>query len=77
MTITITVKFGLSNMVVRDFTAPVTVGTIVDDPSIRAALQCGENFNVLLGGSTKVEKSYQLNSSCMLRLETIAASKAA
>ena len=49
-TITITVKYGTNNSLTRSFTTPITIGVILGDAAIQAALGFGSNVEGYLLG---------------------------
>ena len=49
-TITITVKYGTGNSLTRSFTTPITIGAILGDAAIQAALGFGSNVEGYLLG---------------------------
>ncbi len=48
----ITVNFGMSNTLSRDFPSGTTVGNILSDPNLKAALGFGDNVSAKSGGVT-------------------------
>ncbi len=48
----ITVNFGMSNTLSRDFPSGTTVGNILSDPNLKAALGFGDNVSAKSDGVT-------------------------
>lgn len=51
--ITVTVRYGLSNELTREFKDGTTVGMVLGDPNIMAALGMGANVVGKIDGATK------------------------
>lgn len=72
---TVTLRYGLTNTVTRSFNDNTTVGDILTDRSILAALSAPESVNAVSGGETLAHDEYISNYNA-ITLEQQASSKA-
>lgn len=71
---TVTIRYGMTNSVTRDFN-DATIGDMLNDRSIRAALSAPENVRAVSGGQTLDSDDY-ITSFSSVTLEQQASSKA-
>lgn len=72
---TVTIRYGMTNSVTRDFDDEATIGDMLNDSSIRAALSAPENVRAVSGGQTLDSDDY-ITSFASITLEQQASSKA-
>jgi hypothetical protein len=72
---TVTIRYGMTNSVTRDFDNDATVGDLLNDTSIRAALSAPENVRAVSGGQT-LDASDYVTAFSAITLEQQASSKA-
>ena len=72
---TVTIRYGLTNSVTRDFDNEATVGDLLNDNSIRAALSAPENVRAVSNGQT-LDASNYVTAYSSITLEQQASSKA-
>lgn len=72
---TVTIRCGMTNMITRDFDDNATIGDLLDDNSIRAALSAPENVRAVSGGETLSADDY-VTAFSTITLERQASSKA-
>jgi len=72
---TVTIRYGMTNSVTRDFDNEATIGDMLNDRSIRAALSAPENVRAVSGGQTLDSDDY-ITSFSSVTLEQQASSKA-
>jgi len=72
---TVTIRYGLTNSVTRDFNNDATVGDLLNDTSIRAALSAPENVRAVSNGQT-LDASNYVTAFSSITLEQQASSKA-
>lgn len=70
----INVKFGIDN-ITKSYTVPVTVATLRDDASLKAALGYGDNVKFLLDG-VELSDSTPIPAGSVINVETRCNSKA-
>jgi hypothetical protein len=73
--ITVTVRYGLSNELTREFKEGTTVGSVLGDPNIMAALGMGSNVVGKIDGST-MEMNHRLEDGDEMDVEVRANTKA-
>lgn len=73
--ISVTVRYGLSNELTRDFPDGTTVGAVLSNPNIMAALEIGSNVVGKIDGSTK-DPGYVLYDGAEMDVEVRANTKA-
>ncbi len=71
----VTIRYGMTNSVTRDFDNETTVSEIISDNGIRAALSAPENIRAVSGGRTLEGHEYA-TSFTSITLEQQASSKA-
>lgn len=72
---TVTIRYGLTNQVVRDFDSETTIGDLLTDRSILAALSAPESVTAVAHGETLSNSMYVTDFS-NITLEQQASSKA-
>jgi|TARA_R100000455_G_C6271383_1_gene127577 hypothetical protein len=71
----VTIRYGMTNSVTRDFDNEATISDVVSDNGIRAALSAPENVRAVSGGRTLEGHEY-VTSFTAITLEQQASSKA-